>query len=383
MSTERAIRVPRMLLIGSMGRNSGKTVMACSVIDKLKNRHRVIGLKVSTIHTDEKRCLRGGEGCGVCTSLEGDYCLTVERSLDSGKDTARMLAGGASEVYWLRVRKGHLREGINSFLAANPGSDPIVCESNSLREAVEPGTFLMMKLQGSSDLKSSAAAVQDFADETVEFDGQRLCFDAEDLTYADGRFALRQKATLILLAGGGSRRMGRPKSLLPYHGVPLIEYMYRCLSPLFAETIVSTNDDQLYSLDGARFVADRIPGFGPIGGISAALEAARHERTFVTACDIPTIHHNLIAGLLRLGRHREIVVPRTSDGRLEPLHAVYCRSILPEVERLIETGEKRIRRVYDAVDTCYVDLRPDEAHINLNTPDEYSRAIGTAAEDTQ
>jgi molybdopterin-guanine dinucleotide biosynthesis protein A len=383
MGTEEPIQIPRMLLIGSMGRNSGKTVMACSVIDRLRNRHRVIGLKVSTIHTNEKRCLRGGAGCGVCTSLEGDYCLTVERSLDSGKDTARMLAGGASEVFWLRVRKGFLREGIESFLAANPGNDPIVCESNSLREVVEPGVFLMMKRVDSEDLKTSAAAVLEYADETVEFNGEELLFSADGLSYRDDRFALRLRATLILLAGGGSRRMGQPKSLLPYRGVPLIEYVYGSLSPMFAETLVSTNDDQLYNLEGARFVPDRIPGYGPIGGISAALAEAQYERTFVTACDIPTIHHGLIAGLLRLGRHRDIVVPRTRDGRLEPLHAVYGRSVLPEIERLIEQGEKRIRHVYEAVDTCFVALRPDQALANINTPDEYSRATGMALEDAQ
>ena len=72
------IRVPRMLLIGSMGRDSGKTLVACSVIIRLKGEHKVVGLKVSTIHTNERRCLRGGEGCGVCTSLEEDYCLTID-----------------------------------------------------------------------------------------------------------------------------------------------------------------------------------------------------------------------------------------------------------------------------------------------------------------
>ncbi len=381
MGIEGMIQVPRMLLIGSMGRNSGKTVLACGIIDKLASLDKVIGLKVSTIHTNEKRCLRGGKGCGVCTTLEGDFCLTIEKNSESGKDTARMLAAGAKEVFWLRVRKGHLKEGIESFLAANPGNAPIVCESNSLRHAVEPGVFVMMKLKDSPDLKASAAAVLEEADETIEFDGEDLDLDLGDITYSGERFVLKHQATLILLAGGGSTRMGRPKTLLPYRGVPLIEYVFGSLSPLFAETLVSTNDEQSFGLDGVGTVADRVVGRGPIGGIAAALEAASYERTFVTACDIPTIHLGLVGRLLRLGRRCDIAVPRNAEGFLEPLHAVYSRRILPAVEQLIEQGENRIQRVYETVNTCFVDLRPDQVLKNINTPDDYQRVNEIATEE--
>ena len=258
------IEIPGMFLIGSMGRNSGKTVLACALIKDLRKLGGVIGLKVSTIHSSEKRCLRGGEGCGVCTSLEGDFCLTEETSRNSGKDTARMLAAGADRVCWLRVRRGHLRAGIESFLETVPSGTPIVCESNSLRSAVEPGAFVMMKQTGSKDLKPSADAVLPMVDRVVEFDGESFALPLHDVVYRNRRFTVKVEASLAILAGGGSSRMGRTKSLLEYQGTPLIEFILDQMSTFFSETMISTNEELPLVLGGARRVVDKVPGYGPI-----------------------------------------------------------------------------------------------------------------------
>ncbi|TFH58433.1 MAG: hypothetical protein E4G91_09450, partial [Candidatus Zixiibacteriota bacterium] len=235
------IPAPTMLLIGSMGRNSGKTVLACEQISKLRRETPVVALKVSTIHSTEKRCLRGGEGCGVCTSLEGDFCITEEIDGSSGKDTARMLASGASKVYWLRALKDHLAEGYGAFLELVDPSYPIVCESNSLGLVVEPGVFVMMKKRGSPELKASAEAAIERADQIAEFDGDNLLFDVNRISFSSNGFALRRDITLVLLAGGGSRRMGRPKSMLEYRGGVMIEHLVSLLEPTFAEIIISAN----------------------------------------------------------------------------------------------------------------------------------------------
>ena len=44
-------------------------------------------------------------------------------------------------------------------------------------------------------------------------------------------------ATAIVLAGGKSSRMGRPKSLLPFDNEPLIVHIVRALNRIFAETV--------------------------------------------------------------------------------------------------------------------------------------------------
>jgi hypothetical protein len=67
-----------MILIGSTARNSGKTTLASLIINRYKLNRPVIGLKVTTIHDKNKRCIHGGEGCGVCSSLKGNFQITED-----------------------------------------------------------------------------------------------------------------------------------------------------------------------------------------------------------------------------------------------------------------------------------------------------------------
>ena len=120
------IQVPQMLMIGSSGRNSGKTTLATQLI---KDHPEIpfIGLKVVTIVKKDGKCPRGGSGCGICTSINGNYDLTQERNTDGDKDTSLLLKAGAESVYFLRVLKTHLKEGIESFLNIAPKDAYILC----------------------------------------------------------------------------------------------------------------------------------------------------------------------------------------------------------------------------------------------------------------
>ena len=123
-----------MLMIGSAGSNVGKTELACTLLGRFSKSCDVIGIKVTTIRDKEGQCPRGGEGCGVCSSLEGVYSIVEEFDSSSEKDTARLLAAGASRVFWLRVREEHLLEGITALLDVIGHNVVSICESNSLRQ---------------------------------------------------------------------------------------------------------------------------------------------------------------------------------------------------------------------------------------------------------
>ena len=107
------IKLDGMLMIGSAGTNLGKTELACELLRKFSKNHNITGIKVTTIKDKDGQCPRGGEGCGVCSSLEGKFYITEEADGSSGKDTARILQAGASRVFWIRVLRGHLAEAIN------------------------------------------------------------------------------------------------------------------------------------------------------------------------------------------------------------------------------------------------------------------------------
>ncbi|KNZ43437.1 hypothetical protein AKG39_01290 [Acetobacterium bakii] len=160
--------VPNMILIGSTARNSGKTTMAVAIIQRYKEKYPVIGVKVTTIAKKNGGCIRGGDGCGVCSSLSGDFEISEELNKSGNKDTSMLLASGADKVYWLKVLHSHTYEGFEALLKKIPKDALIVCESNSLRKVVKPGLFVMVKNTEDNQLKKTAKEVIDQADIVFE-----------------------------------------------------------------------------------------------------------------------------------------------------------------------------------------------------------------------
>src|SRR4030042_3331361 len=97
------IKLRNMILIGSSGRKSGKTRLACALIKKNADKMEITGLKVTTIKERNGECPRGGRGCGVCSALKENYLLTEEHSTKGKKDTALLLKSGAKKVFWLQA----------------------------------------------------------------------------------------------------------------------------------------------------------------------------------------------------------------------------------------------------------------------------------------
>lgn len=184
------VSVPNMLLIGAANRDAGKTTFACELIRRFST-IAIQAAKVTVIQERDGQCPRGGEGCGVCTSLEGTYCLTEETVVDGNKDTQRMLQAGARRVFWLRVLRAELESGVGALLEAIGPDTPFVCESNSLRHAVAPGVFLMVQNKNSSFMKASARSVLQYADEVVYSDGRRFEFMWERIGIERNQWVVR------------------------------------------------------------------------------------------------------------------------------------------------------------------------------------------------
>ena len=164
------LNIPQMVMIGSSGRNSGKTTLATALIKKFKCDFPIIGLKVTTITEKDGKCPRGGEGCGVCSNLEGNFEIIEETNKDGIKDTSCLLASGAKNVYWLKTLKSHNLEGFETFMSTIPKDTLIICESNSLRKVVRPGIFIMMNNSPNNTIKETASEVIDKADIIIDYD---------------------------------------------------------------------------------------------------------------------------------------------------------------------------------------------------------------------
>ena len=185
----------------------------------------------------------------------------------------------------------------------------------------------------------------------------------------------------IVLAGGRSSRMGRPKALLPFDGVPLIEHIVGALRTRFEDVVVVAAPEQPLPAMPARVVRDDVPYQGPVGGLCYGLRAVRGEVCFATSCDSAFFSMPLVDVLLSRIAGYDVVVPHW-QGRPQPLHAVYRTSVAPLLEAQLRSGELRAVALFDRVRTRRVDeeeiRRFDPAgrsFFNMNTPDDYARAL--------
>ena len=367
-----SIHVPAMIMVGSSGRNVGKTELACALIRRTAPTQDIIGLKITAVDEADGTCPRGGEGCGVCTSLTGPYSITEEAEESEGKDTTRLLQAGAKRVFWLRVLKSDLKEGWLALLDM-VGNDTIsVCESNTSRNIIQPDLFLMVHNPDKEDYKASAAAVAHRVDRTLTFNGKTFTPDLENITIVDDSWILKEHACAIVLAGGNSSRMEQDKSMLSIEGLPLIEHVCNQLQPHFDAILVSTNEPDKHAFLGYPTIADKETGQGPMMGIKSALEASDYDLNFVIACDIPDVSVNFMHHLLDEADGYDAVVPRSSPDKIEPLFAVYNKSIIPHIEKALSESRRSVRSAFEHANVNYIDI-PDDINLhNLNTPDDYA-----------
>lgn len=195
------------------------------------------------------------------------------------------------------------------------------------------------------------------------------------------REGVRDSASAVVLAGGKSSRMGKPKSLLPFDGEPLIVHIVRKLAELFADIVVVAAPEQQLPVLPARLVRDEVAHQGPVGGIYYGLRAAERDVCFVTSCDVPFLNLSLVAYLVSQSAEFDVVAPYWQE-RFQPLHAVYRRGVLAFLEQQLERNELRPIFLYDKIRTRKISeqeirrLDPEGlSFLNMNTPQEYEAAL--------
>lgn len=186
--------------------------------------------------------------------------------------------------------------------------------------------------------------------------------------------------TGIVLAGGENRRMGRDKAFLEFRGRPLVERAINALKGICGAVVVVTNSPERYAPYEVTVAPDAFAIRGPLTGIYTGMTASDDEYHIVVACDMPFLHAGLLAFMAREAGGYDAAVPRIG-GLLEPLHAVYHRRLLPDIEALLKKDRRRIQELFEGKNVRFITEseveRYDPLHrsfINLNTPQEYQEA---------
>ena len=181
------------------------------------------------------------------------------------------------------------------------------------------------------------------------------------------------KATLLVLAGGSSKRMGRPKAWLEVGHTILLRWVIDRLAPDFSEVLACfAEPEQLEQPIPYRVVFDRKRSAGPMAGIEAGLAAARHDPVFVIACDMPYVTREIAIIAVAAARTCDAAVPRI-DGRPEPVCAAYRKSALPVITAALDSGSRRAADVLAGMEVTWLEDIGADAVRSLNTPEDYLR----------
>jgi hypothetical protein len=128
--------VPNLLIIAGTGNKSGKTTLACRIIEQFSNLN-LISVKI-TPHFHETT-----PGLNLVKE-DTAYSVYEETNPETTKDTSRMLKSGALKVFFAKVTDKSLFEAFKKILELIPPGTPVICESPALRYYVEPGLFVIM-----------------------------------------------------------------------------------------------------------------------------------------------------------------------------------------------------------------------------------------------
>lgn len=364
------------IVVGSTGRNTGKTEFVCRLIQQYSQEYRIVGVKVVAIERNEhESCPKGGKGCGVCSSLESEYEILEESIIDPSKDTSRMLIAGAQKVYFLKVDKDSLEEGFKALTRVIPDDAMVIIESNSIRKVFIPGLFIVIKNAEDRSIKESCAEVIGFADKVINFKDMSWDFDPRRILIKNREWILKEKATAIILAGGKSSRMGEEKSLLPIDGKPLIQFIIDQLEGHFDEILIGANEKQKYSFTQRKIVADIEQGKGPLMGVYSCLKESESDKNFITACDIPIMNIKFIKQMINISDSFDIVMPVSDGSEYEPLYAVYRKAVLTNAEKAISRNGRRVIELLDDSKVKLVDFSNQSWYRNINYKEDYFEFI--------
>jgi molybdopterin-guanine dinucleotide biosynthesis protein A len=194
-------------------------------------------------------------------------------------------------------------------------------------------------------------------------------------------------ASAAILVGGLARRFGgRDKSALVVEGRSILERQLQALAPITDDVmIVGADPADLESrfrkaIDAGshiRAIADRIAGSGPLGGLDAALAAARDDALILIACDMPFVETAFLQYLVAESHGVDAVVPRTDRG-YHPLCAVYTRACRGAVSERLGRRDLALSGLIQAVRARLIVGEEIERFgparrllANVNTPGEF------------
>ncbi|MBI3861310.1 MAG: molybdenum cofactor guanylyltransferase [Planctomycetia bacterium] len=192
----------------------------------------------------------------------------------------------------------------------------------------------------------------------------------------------------VVLCGGLSTRMGRPKAWLPFGPELMLQRVVRILSEVVSPiVVVAARDQEIPELPAdVEIDRDEYDECGPLAGLAVGLTAlaGRCDAAYVTSCDVPLLTPLFVERVAALLGDFDVAIPRDAD-HSHPLAAVYRTSLAHLAHEQISKEERRLLSLLDHCRSRVIevaelhDVDPELQSLrNINSPDDYARALREA-----
>ena len=194
-----------------------------------------------------------------------------------------------------------------------------------------------------------------------------------------------KKLAAAILAAGESRRMGRPKALVPFEGLTFVEHLLQATKHPrvgIVRVVLGANAESIRAelkLDQETVVVNQDWQQGQLSSIQSAIRSLPADQTaglLLCPVDHPLISSQLVSRLIaEFDFDRKLIVVPTHQGRRG--HPVIFHASL-YAELLDASPNVGARQVVWAHPDAIAEIETDEAGVilNLNDPETMRKALG-------
>ncbi len=183
---------------------------------------------------------------------------------------------------------------------------------------------------------------------------------------------MRDEILGVIVAGGGSTRMGSDKSRIQWGATTLLERAVDVLAGACDEVVIAGGS---WGPNDVILLPDTVQDAGPLGGIDAAYIHAAGRPLLVLAVDMPLIDSGTLRNLIDTPIGPNAVRVMVAGDRDQPLCGLYGSAVGVVVREVLTTADKSMAQVLNRVEVVERVHADPEKLLNVNTPEDLDQAL--------
>ena len=185
--------------------------------------------------------------------------------------------------------------------------------------------------------------------------------------------------SIVILAGGQSKRMGQDKALINWEGTPLLTRVSQKALTVSSQVFILCPWPERYKTilpSEIISLTERRMDEGPLSALEQALTKLSTPWILLLACDMPQLNSETLlewrSQLSQLPVHCLAYVPKTQKTRWEPLCGFYRNSCHTSLKIFLDQGGRSFQKWLNSIDATEISIKPKQTLMfyNCNRPED-------------